>query len=222
MNKRDWKRIGIVVGVIALFILILLSVFHLEHESEEVIIDDRNPQTEPEEEIVFENNSDYTEEEIRDITENLRSSLKDLLTNIEYYKISDINGAYTTEDDENYMVLPETFFTSLRGLITEDFYLNYWNLAIPITPDKDLAIEENLYQVPMSIFDEAYSHSAIAINDVNTEELVLKNATNDRIEASEKIKICDEEGICARDDEYPLVLEQEENTWKIVTIQTKR
>ena len=91
MNKRDWKRIGIVVGVIALFILILLSVFHLEHESEEVIIDDRNPQTEPEEEIVFENNSDYTEEEIRDITENLRSSLKDLLTNIEYYKISDIN-----------------------------------------------------------------------------------------------------------------------------------
>ena len=84
--------------------------------------------------------------------------------------------------------------------------------------DKDLAIEENLYQVPMSIFDEAYSHSAIAINDVNTEELVLKNATNDRIEASEKIKICDEEGICARDDEYPLVLEQEENTWKIAQI----
>ena len=116
------------------------------------------------------------------------------------------------------MLIPERLFGSLRESVTEERYLTYWNQATPITKDKDLAIEDNLYQVPISIFDEAYSHSAIAVNDVNTEVLILRSATNERIEASEKIKICDEENICARDDEYTLVLEIEENTWKIAQI----
>ena len=89
MRKDKWKKTLIAVGIIVLFILIILTVFAFQHESEEVIIDDRSPEVE--EEIVFENNSDYTEEEIRDITENLRESLRDLLSNIEYYKISE-NG----------------------------------------------------------------------------------------------------------------------------------
>ena len=216
MRKENWKKALIVLGVVVLFILIILVVFQFQHESENVTIDDRNPETE--EVVVFENNSDYTEEEIRTTTENLRQALKDLLTNVEYYKISEINSTYTPEDDEKYMVIPETFFVRLQELVTEELYLTYWNKATPITKDEDLAIEDNLYQVPISIFDETYSHSAIAVNDVNTEELILKSATNERIEASEKIKICNEEDICARDDEYTLVLEIEENTWKIAQI----
>lgn len=223
MRKDKWKKTLIAVGIIVLFILIILTVFAFQHESEEVIIDDRSPEVE--EEIVFENNSDYTEEEIRDITENLRESLRDLLSNIEYYKISEISSTYTTEEDKNYMVLPETFFTSLRGLVTEELYLIYWNQATPILPDEDLAIEETLYQVPMSIFDEVYSHSSIALVNsqipeyaITQEELILRNATNERIEATEKIKWCNESNICVRDDEYPLVIEQEENTWKIAQI----
>ena len=216
MRKDNWKKALIALGIILLFILIILTIFQFQHESEEVTIDERNPAKE--EELVFENNSDYTEEEIRTTTENLRQALKDLLTNIEYYKISEISSLYTIEDDEKYMVLPETFFTNFRELATEEFYGTYWNQATPIVPDKDLAMMETLYQVPISIFDEIYSHSAIAVNDVNQEELILKNATNERIEASEKIMICDEETICARDDEYKLVLEKEEKTWKIAQI----
>ena len=108
MRKDNWKKTFIAIVMVVLFALIILTVFQFQQESEDVTIDERNPVTE--EEIVFENNSDYTEEEVRTTTENLRQSLKSLLTNVEYYKISEINSTYTPEDDEKYMVIPESFF----------------------------------------------------------------------------------------------------------------
>lgn len=67
MRKDNWKKTFIAIVMVVLFALIILTVFQFQQESEDVTIDGRNPVTE--EEIVFENNSDYTEEEVRTTTD---------------------------------------------------------------------------------------------------------------------------------------------------------
>jgi len=64
------------------------------------------------------------------------------------------------------------------------------------------------------IFDEAYTTSAISLLDVSEELLSLKYATDEKIEAVENIKLC-EEDTCKRDEFYYFVLVKEEDNWKI-------
>ena len=76
MLKREWKKITIGLFLVFLFILVALTIFNFQKESEDIFEDYTNN---PPEEIVFQNSSDMTEQEIREIVEEKRSILKNFL-----------------------------------------------------------------------------------------------------------------------------------------------
>ena len=83
-----------------------------------------------------------------------------------------------------------------------------------------VALPEKIYVAKKDIFDIYYLSSAISLESYNQEELVLKKATDDKIEMVERLKYCREDmnDVCMRDDEYPYVLELVEGDYKIAKI----
>ena len=219
MTKRKWIIIGATLGILVLFGLILLTTFNFQNEHENITEDltDNEP-----EEIVFQNSSDMSEADIRILVEEKRIALKQFFENAKYYNISEISSDYTKEDDEQYIVVDENFLNDFRALVTEDVYGRYWDELTEITPDKDVLLNSRVHRGPKDLFDSIASESAISLYNVNEEILILESATNDRIVARENIRLCPEDTeICSRNDFYRLILEKEEDIWKIAEFQEK-
>ena len=70
MNRKKIEQILMVVGPILLFILVLLVVLSFNKDSENVFIDDKPPVDQNVD--YFENISDMSEEEIRELVEQKR------------------------------------------------------------------------------------------------------------------------------------------------------
>ena len=222
MTRKKWITLGVGAVVIALFAAILLTTFNFKQEREEIFEDYTNQDIE--EDIIFHNSSDLSENEIRSLTEEKRTSLKNLLENAQYYIVSEINSSYTQEDDETLMAIPESFLTELSAILTSDLYETYRSEMEEITVDQDITnINEPVYVVRKDIFDEASYNSAVAFYDVNEEQLILESATNEKITAIEHIKLCDENNPdnCTRDTKYRLILEKENEEWKIAEFENQ-
>jgi len=216
MNKKKIEKIARMVIPTILFILVLLVVLSFNKDSENIIIDN-NPPTEKNEEIKFNNLSDMEESEIRELVERKKLELQNFFKELKYYIISEVAEGYTKEDDENYIVIGESSLETLRSLLTIDAYGTYWDQLTEVTPKYTIQIRERVYMGEKNLFTNLFTHSAIATHGVNVESLILKSATNEKIEAIENIKYCEENtyNICQRDESYSLTLEMEENTWKI-------
>jgi len=216
MNKREWKKIGYSIIVVGLFILVLVTVMNFDHKNEDVVIDTGNMNVIPEENVdEFKNESGLEEQEIRLLVEEKRSELKDFFKDAKYYAISEVGASYTKEDDNKYIVVDESFLNRLRNLLTVDAYETYWKEFTEITPKENISVKERIYMARIDLFDPLYVQSAIAMIEVTEEKLILKSATDERIVAKENIRNCEDETNCKRDEFYKLILEKEDDTWKI-------
>ena len=216
MARREWKKIGIGAILCILLILIMLSTLTFEMTKEDTFEDLTNQPNELDS-LVFKNESDLSEEEVREIVEEKRNILKDFFESATYYKPSEINREYTSADDENYLVVDESFLNELNALVTTEIYNSYFEQFVEITKDQDVAITERLYRGPKDIFDDLFYKSAIAMIDVNEEKTLLDRATNEYISAVINIRYCDKEqpDICSKNEYYVFELQKEENDWQI-------
>ena len=221
MHKKELKKVFLSIIVIILFSLVLVTIFSFNKNSENIEFNGVNNTEEDspkEEQDTFTNNSDIEEKDIRLLVEEKRLALKEYLSHVKYYKLSDISTNYQSSDD-SYIGIPESFFSGLKELVIDDLYNSYFSKCTLVETNNNPSIKENIYAAPIDLFDETYTNSAVAVNDVNTEILILKNATNERIEAKEEIKICSiDTNSCTRDSFYSLVLEKENEIWKIAKI----
>ena len=71
--KKNWLKIGIVIGLVILFGVLLITVMSFRRDRENI---DMNLDDPEEETIVFQNNSSMTEQEIRELVEEKRIDLK--------------------------------------------------------------------------------------------------------------------------------------------------
>ena len=219
MLRREWKKIAVALLLIVLFVLVALTIFKFQKESEDVFEDYTNN---PSEEIVFQNSSDMSEQEIRQLVEEKRNTLKSFFENAKYYNISEVSSEYTKEDDEKYIVIDENFLNQFHTYVTDDVYGYYWDQLTEITPDQDVLLTSRIHRGPKTMFDSVYSDSAIAMINVNEEILELESATNEKIVSIINIRLCPdgEDAICSRNDHYRLILEKVENDWKIALLFT--
>ena len=74
--KKNWLKIGIVIGLVILFGVLLITVMSFRRDRENI---DMNLDDPEEETIVFQNNSSMTEQEIRELVEEKRIDLKNFL-----------------------------------------------------------------------------------------------------------------------------------------------
>ena len=225
MNRRKWITLGVSVLVIILFAIVILTAFNFKKDREEVFEDYTNNELPNEsDETIFHNSSDLTEEEIRTLVEEKRTSLKDVIENAQYYKASDVSSSFNREDDEKVVAIPESFLNKIKNLLTTNLYSEYTKDVKAITVDKNITnITEPLYEMPKDLFDNASFNSAISFYDVSEENLILENATNDKITTIINIKLCEEntDDNCTRDSYYRFILEKEQEEWKIADFETE-
>ena len=85
--KKNWLKIGIVIGLVILFGVLLVTVMSFRRDRENI---DMNLDDPEEETIVFQNNSSMTEQEIRELVEEKRIDLKNFFENSQYYTQSEV------------------------------------------------------------------------------------------------------------------------------------
>lgn len=223
MNKKEWLKIIAFLAVFAAFSIVIIRVVSFERIKDDVTIEtpiiDNNKK---EEEITFENNSSLEESEIRKLAEEKRENLKQFFENTKFYKISEVSRDFTSEDDDNYIVLDANFFADFKAMVTETIYNNYWKQFTKVNKRNDILVEEDLYVAKKGIFDDMYYESAIAINDVTEEKIILKKATDKEIDAYINIKYCEDDNTCVRDELYHFDLVQINDEWLIADFTTKK
>ncbi len=219
MFRKEWQKVLVIIGIAVLFGLIILTAYHFVREPENVNID--MPQENPEKPTEsFQNNSSLDEAYIREMAEEKRVQLRDYLETFSTYKVSEAFDDYTVEDDEIYMGLGESYLNGLHDLVTDELYDSIFSELTEGSVKATVALPEKIYVAKKDIFDIYYLSSAISLESYNQEELVLKKATDDKIEMVERLKYCREDmnDVCMRDDEYPYVLELVEGDYKIAKI----
>lgn len=219
MFRKEWQKVLVIIGIAVLFGLIILTAYHFVREPENVNID--MPQENPEKPTEsFQNNSSLDEAYIREMAEEKRVQLRDYLETFSTYNVSEAFDDYTLEDDEIYMGLGESYLNGLHDLVTDELYDSIFSELTEGSVKATVALPEKIYVARKDIFDIYYLSSAISLESYNQEELVLKKATDDKIEMVERLKYCREDmnDVCMRDDEYPYVLELVEGDYKIAKI----
>lgn len=223
MNKKEWLKIIVFVAVFVAFSIVIIRVVSFERKKDDVTIE--TPiidNTKKEEEITFENNSSLEESEIRKLVEEKRENLRQFFENTKFYKISEVSRDFTSEEDDNYIVLDANFFADFKAMVTETIYNNYWEQFTKVNKRSDILVEEDLYVAKKGIFDDIYYESAIAINDVTEEKIVLGKATDKEIGAYINIKYCEDDTTCVRDELYHFDLVQINDEWLIADFTTKK
>lgn len=220
--KERWIKIIIAIAVIALFALVVITTYSFTKQRENTVIEDTyniddTSNSTDDNENQFVNTSSMTEQEVGNLVEEKRVAFKEFIKNIQYYNITDVADGYTTDDNSNYLVLPESFVTSLETYLTVNAVDKFKTNLTELQPKSGINISGKLYRMDKSKMDSICQDSAIAIVDVNQELLTLKSASDTKIEASENIKNCSEDNSndCSKDETYTFVLEKENDTWKI-------
>ena len=219
MFKKEWQKVLVMIVIAVLFGLVVLTAYQFVKEPENVDID--VPSNEVEKPTVtFQNLSSLTEAEILELAEDKREELRSYFASVPAYYVSEVFDGFTSEDDETYMGLGSNFLDGLHLLITDEFYDEIMEQLETGTKKEGIALKEEVYIAKDDIFDDYFFRSAITLDNYNQEELILKKATDDRIDMIENIKYCREDmkDICMRDDKYDYVLEKVGNEYKIAKI----
>lgn len=219
MFRKEWQKVLAGILIALLFGMILLTAYHFVREPEVVDIEDTTKKEEKPS-VTFQNLSSMSEADIREMAEEKRVELQSYLGSYPSYKVSEAFKDYTEEDDLEYMGIGEDYLNGLHKLITDDFYNEIFSKLQLADVKDNVTIAEKVYVAPINLFDEYYFSSAISQSDYNQEELILKKATDDKIEMTENLKYCREdlEDVCMRNDFYDYVLDRVENEFKIAKI----
>ena len=156
MHKKELKKVFLSIIVIILFSLVLVTIFSFNKNSENVEFNGANNTKEDslkEEQDTFTNNSDIEEKDIRLLVEEKRVALKEYLSHVKYYKLSEISANYQSSDD-SYIGIPESFFSGLKDLVTYDLYNSYFSKCTLVKTNNNSSIKENVYAAPINLFDE--------------------------------------------------------------------
>ena len=119
MHKKELKKIILSIIVIILFSLVLVTIFSFNKNSENIEFNGANNTEEDspkEEQDTFTNNSDIEEKDIRLLVEEKRLALKEYLSHVKYYKLSDISTNYQSSDD-SYIGIPQSLEGSDGNLL---------------------------------------------------------------------------------------------------------
>ena len=219
MFRKEWQKVLVIIGIAVLFGLIILTAYHFVREPEVVNYEeDPVPVEKPTEK--FENLSSLSEEDISSMAEDKRIELRDYLKYIPAFTVSEAFEGYTVEDDEEYMGLGVSYLEGLHELVTDEFYNSIFEQLETGNAKSTVALPEEIYIAKSDIFDEYLNKSAISNGNYNQEELILKRATDDRIEMVENLKYCREDyfDVCMRNDSYSYVLEFERGDYRIAKI----
>ncbi len=207
--KKIIPYILILLAVIILgFVVSVILQFNFKGEN----IDLREPEKPVEEKKYnFVNESLLEEDDIKKIIESKRDDIISFFNPIPYYNISDIDSSFTKEDDEKYMALTNEFTDNLRLLVTTDLFDKLTSNFEFIKVDGNTMY----YKVSKEEFTPLHSNSAIAIFNFLDKEIYPTFASDEKIESIIRLKNCDDNNVCRRDDEYKFVLVNEDDNWFI-------
>lgn len=225
MNKKEILKFVSFLAVFIALSIVIVRVFSFERTKDDVTIETPvidNTNKDKSNNIEFTNDSSMTEEEVRNLVESKREILKDFFLQTKYYSASEVSKDFTSEEDNDYLVLDSKFFEGLQALVTEGVYNSYWDQFGAVNKRNDILVTEDLYIAKKGVFDDIYYESAIAINDVTEEKIVLKKATDEKIETYINIKYCPEEESCPRNELYHFDLIKNDSDWLIADFTTKR
>lgn len=226
MNKKEIIKFVAFVAVFVALSIVIVRVFSFERTKDDVTIEtpviDDSSKKDNKDEIEFQNTSSLSEEEVRNLVESKREVLKDYFLQTKYYSASEVSKDFTASENENYIVLDSKFFTGFKSLVTDDIYNFYWNQFGAVNKRTDILVTEDLYISKKGVFDDIYYESAIALNDVTEEKIVLKKATDEKIETYTNIKYCLEDGTCPRNEFYHFDLVKNNDDWFISDFTTKK
>lgn len=208
--KNNKKNI-IVVAIILLLVFVLTIGFHFFKEEDVIPDNSKNPVVLPDEnELEFTNQSSFTVDDLWNLVDEKKNRLRALFYESHVYEPYEVDSTkYTLADNEKYVVFDKLFLEELHQLVTDEIYFKFFNQMT--------LLKDQYYVVEQDIFDVIYLNSAISEIDVLTSETRLIHATDDYINASVHIQICEEEENCSEDFTVPFELNKIDNEWKVAS-----
>ena len=208
MEKKDWLKIGMYIGLAFLVVIIVLTIFHFTNNKDNIVFD--LTQTEEKEEPELLNLTEYSEAYLRDLVSGKKEDLQKALDNMVMYKLND-DEAETSE-----IVVSELFIEDLRPLLSDELMSEVMDNLEAVDPNE--IIDGNniqVYRINNDWLNEIKTSSSVASEDVSEYKLSLIEATNDLIESKITVTKCQK--VCDIKESYPfiIILDENTNTWKI-------
>lgn len=214
MKKQRRNRIIIGILVVILFVVVLTVSFHFIRERENIHEDLTNPDNNKGG-VISQNKSDYSDAELGDIASGLRDKLINAFYMTYYYEAKDVKPDLDDETAALYFAYDETILNLLQEILTEETY----ELLLTKFEFVKEEAEHKYYLVKKEFLDTISEDSSILTRNVETLELVLTNATNERIDIDVEMNFCAQENGATSDEgclkvyQYVLLFENEE--WRI-------
>lgn len=207
--EKNKVLVGVVV-VLLLCLVIAIGVRFFQKEEEKPNIP-KDPVVLPEEdEWEVANTSSYSVEELWDLIQAKKTELRRLFYESKVYHISEIDSEhYNEEDDEKYVVFDSKFLEELNQIVSDELYTSFFNRMQRIKDSYYMAVQED--------FSFVYFESAIAELRVDSSEVRLMSATDEFINASVTLNICESDGDseCNLVLQVPFELKRIGESWKV-------
>ncbi len=207
---KKYLKIIIPIGIALLLIIVLQVTLQFSETGKKIYLNDDEEIKEEQ----FVNNSNLSEEEISNIVLNKRNSILDFLKEAKYYNISEISEDYQKSDDELYIVLDDKFLDDFQQFLTIDLYTQFTRDFELINTIDDV----KYFKANHDVFDNLFFNSALESLQITDTKINLKTATNDRIESSINIKICEEDNSCSVNKTFNFTLVKVDGDFKISKI----
>jgi hypothetical protein len=177
-----------IIGLLSfLFIFVLTVSFHFFREDELKLDIKKDPVVLPnEDELEFINQSSLSVDEIWNIVSSRKDSLRHLFFESTLNEPHDIDPThYTVSDNALYVVFPSAFISKFQELVVDEIYFKFL--------EEMTLIKDQYYIAPKDIFEDIYLNSVITEVDVQSSEVRLVSASDERINANVALQICEED-----------------------------
>ncbi len=207
--EKNKILVGVIVAILFCFVAFISFQFFREEEEKPDI--SKDPVVLPDEnewEIV--NQSSLSIEELWDLVNTKKSELRKLFYESQVYHISEIDSEnYTEADDDVYVVFDSKFVEQLNQLLTEELYHTFLNQMRLVKDSYYVSLQED--------FSYIYFESAIAETRVDSSEIRLMSASDEYINASVLLNICEseEDTECKLLLQKPFELRKVGESWKV-------
>lgn len=207
MEKKDWLRIGMYIGLAFLIIIIIVTIFHFTNNKDNVVID--LTQTETEENPPFLNLTNQSETYLRELVKTKKEELQKIFDNMTMYNLNN------EEDETSELAVGQLFVDDLTPLVTDDLLDEIMENLTKVNPDEIVDYAFDVYTIDEEWLNEIKEHSAIAGSNVTEYKLYLLEANDTTIKSTITIvkcaKVCD----IKEDYNFSIVLDEDTNTWKV-------
>ncbi len=202
---------------LGILVTVLIIILQFNTEGKKNVIFDGDDSSTPKE-IIFKNNSSLADDEVKELLNTNREKIINFFKDAEHYVLSEIDKNYTSEDDEEFMVLDYEFLENLSLLTTSEFFEELTKDFELIKSDN----ENNYYKVDKEIFNPYFYKSAIATHNLSKYTIFPENATDKEISSVVRIELCEERdpNICRESHDCYFNLKKENDKWLIDLIET--